>query len=110
MLETSPRSIWWGATALSIAALILVVVNIVLAIGNQNRQADVNQRQQFINQSIQLSRANQMLINALAQAAAKNGDADIRKLLAAMTLLPTLPRASSSPRTLRLTAGTGWLR
>src|SRR5450755_2712791 len=95
----SPRSIWWGATALSLVALLLVVGNIVLAIGNQNRQADVNQRQQFINQSIQLSRANQMLINALAQAAAKNGDADIRELLAAngITFSVSNPAPASLP-------------
>jgi hypothetical protein len=81
--ETSLRPIWWGTTALSLVALLLVVGNILLAIDIQQRQAEVNQRQQFINQSIQLSRANQLLINALAQIAAKNGDAEIRDLLAA---------------------------
>ena len=78
----SPRSIWWGITALSVVAFLLVIWNILLTFDIQDRQVQVNQRQQFINQSVQLSRANQVLINTLAQIAAKNSDAEIRNLLA----------------------------
>ena len=87
------------ATALSVAAFLLVVGNILLAIDNQKRQAEVNQRQQFINQSIQLSRANQVLINTLAQIAAKNGDAEIRDLLAAngITFSINNPASAAAP-------------
>jgi hypothetical protein len=81
--EKSFGLIWWGTTALSLVALLLVVGNILLAIDLQKRQAEVNQRQQFINQSVELSRANQLLINTLAQVAAKNDDVEIRELLAA---------------------------
>jgi len=67
---------------LGVVSLILVVINSVLLLGNQHRQNKVNRRQEFINQSVRLSRLNQELVNALAQAAVKNKDNAIRKLLA----------------------------
>ena len=55
--------------ALSGITLALVVAYIVLIQDNRSVQAEVNQRQQFINQSIQLGRINDTLIRALAAAA-----------------------------------------
>jgi hypothetical protein len=45
-------------------------------------QAETNQRQQFINQSIQLGRINDTLIRALAAAAVDSNDDKLRELLA----------------------------
>jgi hypothetical protein len=72
---------WTVATALSGLALVLVVLNAFLILGNESRQAEVNQRQQYINQSVQLARVSQALVSALAQAAVKSDDKDIRELL-----------------------------
>jgi hypothetical protein len=67
---------------LSAVTLILVIVYIVLVQDNRSVQREVNQRQQFINQSIQLSRVNEALVRALA-AGAVNGKSDkLRDLLA----------------------------
>jgi len=66
--------------ALSGITLILVVAYIILEQDNRSVQAEVNRRQQFINQSIQLSRVNEALIRVLTAAA--NTDEKLRDLLA----------------------------
>ena len=66
--------------ALSGITLILVVAYIVLVQDDRTIQAEVNQRQQFINQGIQLGRVNEALIRALAASA--NKDDKLRELLA----------------------------
>jgi hypothetical protein len=67
---------------LSAAAGALIVAYIVLVQDNRTVQAEVNRRQQFINQSIQLGRVNEALIRALAAAAVSNNDDKLRDLLA----------------------------
>ena len=68
--------------ALSGITLVLVVAYIVLAQENRSVQAEVSQRQQYINQSIQLGRINDALIRALAAAAVDDNDDKLRELLA----------------------------
>ena len=68
--------------ALSGITLVLVVAYIVLAQENRSVQAEVSQRQQYIDQSIQLGRINDALIRALAAAAVDNNDDKLRELLA----------------------------
>ena len=79
------------SAALSGITLVLVIVYIVLIQDNRSVQAEVNQRQQFINQSIQLGRINDALIRALAAAAVENNDDKLRDLLAqnGITINPT---------------------
>ena len=67
--------------ALSGITLVLVVAYIILVQENRSVQAEVNQRQQFINQSIQLGRINDTLIRVLATAAVNNKDDKLRDLL-----------------------------
>jgi type II secretory pathway component PulM len=95
--------------ALSGITLILVVAYIILVQDDHTMQAEVNQRQQFINQSIQLGRVDEALIRALAANAGK--DDKLRELLAqngisinATTGAPereTAPPAPTPPGTLR---------
>ena len=74
--------LYWVAVGLSGLTLALVVVYIVLVQDNRTVQTQVNQRQQFINQSAQLSRVNEALIRALATATVNNKDDKLRDLLA----------------------------
>jgi hypothetical protein len=74
--------LYWMTVGLSAAAGALVVAYIILVQENRTVQADVNRRQQFINQSIQLGRVNEALIRALAAAAVSNNDDKLRDLLA----------------------------
>jgi hypothetical protein len=71
-----------GAVSLGAVTLALVVTYIILVQSNRSTQAEVNQRQQFINQSIQLGRINDTLIRALATTAVNNNDDKLRELLA----------------------------
>jgi hypothetical protein len=68
--------------ALAGLALVLVAVYIILVQDNRSVQAEVNRRQQFINQSIQLVRVSEALVRALAAAAANGKDDKLRELLA----------------------------
>src|ERR1700738_3936463 len=83
--------LYWTIVGLSALTLVLVVTYIVLVQDNRSVQAEVNQRQQFINQSIQLGRINDALIRALAAAAVENNDDKLRELLAqnGITINPT---------------------
>ena len=77
----SPWLNWFNA-ALGVLALTFVVGNIVLHRTNLELQDSLAERQQFINESIRLSRFNGQLVQALATLAAQGEDAAIRDLLA----------------------------
>jgi hypothetical protein len=89
--------------ALSGITLVLVVVYIVVIQDNRSVQSEVNQRQQFINQGIQLGRINDALIRALATTAVSNKDDKLRDLLAqnGITINPTTgaPEREAAPAT-----------
>ena len=72
----------WVLSGIAVLGLVFVVVNIFLFLGNRTIQGEVNDRQQFINQTLQLDRLNRELIAALANLAARNNDDQIRNLLA----------------------------
>jgi uncharacterized membrane protein len=74
--------LYWMTVALAGLALVLVIAYIIIVQDNRRVQADVNRRQQFINQSVQLSRINEALIRSLAAAAVSNKDDKLRDLLA----------------------------
>ncbi|HEY7716607.1 MAG TPA: hypothetical protein VIE90_18985 [Candidatus Binatia bacterium] len=69
-------------TAWSGLILLLVLVNIVVALGNQSIQAEVAERQQEIAQTIQLETLNRQLIAVLANMALKTNDEQLKKILA----------------------------
>jgi hypothetical protein len=68
--------------ALSGIAVILVIVYLIQVEQNRSLRAEADQRQQFINQSIQFSRVDEALIRALASAAVNDKDDKLRNLLA----------------------------
>jgi hypothetical protein len=67
---------------LAAAAGALVIAYIILVQDNRTVQAEVNRRQQFINQSVQLGRISEVLIRAIAATAVSNKDDRLRDLLA----------------------------
>ena len=66
----------------SVLILLLVMINILIALGNQSIQAEVAERQQEIAQTIQLETLNRQLITVLANMALKTNDERLKKLLA----------------------------
>jgi len=76
------RALFRIATGLAVATLVLVVINSVVFLRNQAAQVEVNRRQEFINQSVQLGRVHDYLVRALATVATNNKDDSLRALLA----------------------------
>jgi hypothetical protein len=93
---------WRETIPLGLAGVTLVLVffNVWFVLNTQARQAEVNQRQQFINQSMQLSRVNEGLVRAIATAAVNTKDEKLRQLLSDQGINVTFtpnPAASSGP-------------
>lgn len=68
-------SIWSALIA------VLVLLNVLIALGNQSIQAEVGERQQEIAQTIQLETLNRQLITVLASMALKTNDEQLKKVL-----------------------------
>jgi len=68
---------------LSSLVLLLVLGDMLLAIGNQSMQVEVSERQQFIAQAIQLDTLSRQVVGVLANLAMKTNDEPLKKLLAA---------------------------
>jgi predicted Holliday junction resolvase-like endonuclease len=82
-------------TGLAVLVLLLVIVNILLMAGNQSLQLSVNERQQYIAETIQLETLNRQVIGVLAEMAFKTNDGELKKLLAGVgiDLSPTAPQS-----------------
>ena len=80
--DVMKASLFWLSTIIASLMLILVVANAFIFVGNQSTQTEVNQRQQFINQTAALSRVYEALVRSLAQATASTNDERLRALLA----------------------------
>jgi hypothetical protein len=88
---------FWAATGLASLAVLLVIVDGWLVTSNGSIRAAVGGRQQNINQSVQLSRLNQELVNELGSLAMKNNTA-IRQLLSesGITVVGQAPAPAAS--------------
>jgi hypothetical protein len=82
---------YWASVALGALTIVLVVANFFVLSSNQSIQAEANQRQQFINQSAQLKRVDDLLIRAIAQASVNAKDDKLRDLLAQQGVTLTAP-------------------
>ena len=74
---------WGYRVVLALSGITLILVLVYLSVNQQNRsiQAEVNRRQQFINQSIQFGRVNEALIRVMASVAVSDKDDKLRSLL-----------------------------
>lgn len=75
------RMQFWLTTALGIACLLLVSINIVLVRDNQATRNDISLRQQYVQQSVQLEGLYREIVRSLAELAARNKDADVTAML-----------------------------
>ena len=69
-------------TGLAVLMLLLVLVNILISLGNQSLRMEVNERQQFLAQSMQLEGLHREIITVLATVALKTNNDPLRSLLA----------------------------
>ena len=72
---------YWIAVAVGLACLVLMAANVTLVQLNQSARADVGQRQQYVQQSVQLEGLYREIIRSLADLAARNNDGDVKALL-----------------------------
>jgi hypothetical protein len=80
--STMTKIQFWIATALAGLALPLLLINITLVALNRGQQAEIGQRQQFVQQSVQLEGLYREIVRALAELGARNNDEAVRTLLA----------------------------
>ncbi len=85
-------------TPLAGLMLVLVLANVLLTLGNQFLRLEVNERQQFITQSIQLEELHREIVAALASVAVKSNDRQLKDLLASMGINLVDPRAAGGAR------------
>jgi hypothetical protein len=69
-------------TILAALMLVLVLVNVLLSLGNQSLRLEVNERQQFVSQGMQLEGLHREIVTVLASVALKNNDEQLKSLLA----------------------------
>ena len=68
-------------TGLAVLMLLLVLVNILTSLGNQSLRMEVNERQQFLAQSMQLEGLHREIITVLATVALKTNNDPLKSLL-----------------------------
>ena len=86
-------------TGLAVLMLVLVLVNILMSLGNQSLRAEVNQRQQFLAQSMQLEGLHREIVTVLATVALKTNNDQLKSLLASQGInfgQPPPPPAGSA--------------
>ncbi|MCW8889801.1 MAG: hypothetical protein OQL20_03990 [Sedimenticola sp.] len=75
------RGEYWVLMALGLIALILSVASVILTNGNRSLEREIGGRQEFLNQSIQLSRFNVQQIKMLATVASQTRDQQLEGIL-----------------------------
>jgi hypothetical protein len=94
---------WVSRVILALSGITLILVVVYLVVSEQNRtvQAEINRRQQFINQSIQFGRVNEILVRTLASVAVTEKDDKLRELLAqnGITINPKTGAPAPVPET-----------
>lgn len=84
-------------TAVGVVTLLLVIVNAGLFLGNRSSQIEVNNRQQYVQQSIQLEGLYREIVKALADLSIKNNDKQIKDMLASQGITVSVGGQAPAP-------------
>ena len=85
------------ATALSALCVLVVAANITLVSLNRTQQADINLRQQYVQQSLQLEGLYREIVRALAELGARNNDDTVKALLQSHGITYSVNAPESAP-------------
>ncbi|MBM3515053.1 MAG: hypothetical protein FJX59_15275 [Alphaproteobacteria bacterium] len=87
------------AAGLAATTLVLVILNAYLVFRNQGIEAEVQQRQLIINQSLQVSQVSNVLLQMLGQTVVNTKDPAIQSLLGefGITVTENAPAAPAAP-------------
>jgi hypothetical protein len=83
--------------ALGALSLLLTAVNAILFTTNRESQAEIAQRQQYVQQSVALEGLYREIVKALAELGARSNDRGILDILAAQGLSVTVGGGSAAP-------------
>lgn len=75
------KMLYWTSTTLGVLSLAALAANVSVDSMNRRLQEEANQRQAVIMKANNMGQVNQGLAQALAEAAVKKNDKDIRSLL-----------------------------
>lgn len=84
-------------TALGVAALLLVIANMLMSTLNRNAQIALNQQQTFIQQTVPLETLYRDIVKALAEMAVKGNDRQVLDMLAAQGLSVSMNNPVNAP-------------
>lgn len=90
---------YWTSSAIALSCLCVVLFNGWLSASVRGNQQLVNERQRFIAQSVQLSRLNTEIIQALARLAVAHDDSAIKALLSAQGISYSAPPTGATIET-----------
>ena len=88
---------YWVVTVIAAVSLAAMLAGVTLGYSNAASRAEVNQRQQFVQQSVQLEVLYREIVRALAELAARNNDADVKAMLQKHGITYTANAPASSP-------------
>ena len=72
---------YYTVTLIAAACFAAMLASTILGYNNAKARADVNQRQQFVQQSVQLEGLYKEIVRALAEMGARNNDGDVKAML-----------------------------
>lgn len=96
---------FWIANAVGAACLMLLAAQLSLGALNRGLRADIETRQQYVQQSLQLEGLYREIVRALAELGARNNDEQVRGLLQqhgiSYTVNPPAAAATAAPAAAR---------
>lgn len=94
---------FWVLSVIGALCVVFVIANMVLFSGNRALQSEVDQRNQYIEQSLQLQGLYQQIVRAVADLSVRNHDEQLRAVLAKQGIQVT---SSAQPPAGAASAGT----
>ncbi len=87
---------FWTLSGIALLVLALVLVNISLSRSNARLQQEINERQLYIQQTLQLEGLYRDMVRALAELSVQNKDERLRALLAAQGITVNINEPAAS--------------
>ena len=95
----------YTVTLIAAACFAAMLASVTLGYNNAKARADVNQRQQFVQQSVQLEGLYKEIVRALAELGARNNDGEVKAMLQkngiTYTANAATPAAAAGPAPVR---------
>jgi hypothetical protein len=88
---------FWIANVVGVACLVTLAAQLTLVSLNRGLRADIDMRQQYVQQSLQLEGLYREIVRALAELGARNNDEQVRGLLQQHGITYTVNPPAAAP-------------